>query len=352
MKSLIKQLQVLSELNGAPAHERHVAHYLYEQSKPYADEVFKDNLGSVIARKGTQGPKIMIAGHMDEVGLLVTKITSEGFIKFQTLGGWFSQVMLAQSWQIVTSKGIVYGVTGVKPPHLIPLADRSKAIEIKSMYIDIGVKSKQEAEKLGVKIGDYIVPDTQFRVLGDGKHLVGKAWDNRSGSAVVLEVLKALKGHPNTVFGAYTVQEEVGLRGAKTATYKVTPDIAIAIDTGVGNDVPGGEKEEQTLGAGPQIVVYDAGLIAHKELRDFTIDLAKKNDIPYQESYVERGQTDAGAMHIAHQGAASIAICIPTRYMHSHISMIHIDDVLNTIKLVTKLIEALNQKTVDTLIYT
>ncbi|CCV64352.1 Endo-beta-1,4-glucanase [Alteracholeplasma palmae J233] len=349
---LLKTLKDLSTLNGVPGNEKDVSRYVVENIKNTVDEVNFDNLGSVIAKKGTKGPKVMIAGHMDEVGLMVTQITKEGFVKFQPLGGWFSQVMLAQVWQIHTKKGVIFAVTGVKPPHLIPASERSKAIEISSMYLDLGAKTKEEVLELGVSIGDTITPYTEFRELGNKDYLLGKAWDNRVGSAVVMHVLSELgKNDKNQLYGTFTVQEEVGLRGAKTSSYKVHPQIAIAVDTGVGNDVPGGDPVEQTLGNGPQILIYDGGLIAHKGLRDFVINIAKENNIPYQEAYITGGRTDAGNMHLAHEGAASLSICIPTRYMHSHTSIIHKQDVLNTIKLLKLVVERLDEETVNRLLY-
>lgn len=351
MKKLLETLKDLSMLNGVPGNEKDVSQYISSEIKGVADEVVYDNLGSVIGIKGSKGPRIMLAGHMDEVGLMVTQITKEGYIKFQTLGGWFSQVMLAQEWQINTEKGIVYGITGVKPPHLIPLAERSKAIEISSMYLDIGVANKEEALALGIKIGDTITPVTEFRQMGNPDYLLGKAWDNRVGSAVVMHVLNEVKKHENQLFATFTVQEEVGLRGAKTSSYKVHPQIAIAVDTGVGNDVPGGEPEGQTLGKGPQILFYDGGLIAHRGLRQFVINLAEEHNIPYQEAYITGGRTDAGNMHLAHEGAAALSICIPTRYMHSHTSVIHKKDVEYTIELLKLVVEKLDEKTVNQILF-
>ena len=348
MKKEYKLLKKLSTVAGVPGNEKNVSKLISEEIKGSVDDLTYDNLGSVIGKIGKQGPKVMIAGHMDEVGLLVTQITKEGFVKFQTLGGWFSQVMLAQVWEIHTKKGIVLGVTGVKPPHIIPADKRNVAIDIATMYLDLGVSSKEEAEKLGVEPGNMVVPHSEFQVLGNEKYLLGKAWDNRIGSAVVIEVLKRLGKHDtNQLFGTFTVQEEVGLRGAKTSSYVVAPEIAIAVDTGLANDVPGGEASEQSLGKGPQILLFDAGLVPHQALREFVINVAKEENIPYQEAFITGGRTDAGHMHLAHKGAASLSIGIPTRYMHSHTSIIHYDDYENTIKLVLAVIKKLDQKAVD-----
>ena len=348
MKKEYELLKKLSLVAGVPGNEKKVSELISHEIKPFVDELTYDNLGSVIGQKGHQGPRVMIAGHMDEVGLLVTQITKDGFVKFQTLGGWFSQVMLAQVWEIHTKKGIVLGVTGVKPPHIIPADKRNVAIDIQTMYLDLGVSSKEEAEKLGVEPGNMVVPRGSFEVLGNDKYLLGKAWDNRIGSAVVIEVLKRLEGElSNQLFATFTVQEEVGLRGAKTSSYAVAPEIAIAVDTGLANDVPGGDASEQSLGKGPQILLYDAGLVPNQALRKFVIDVAKEENILYQEAFITGGRTDAGHMHLAHQGAASLSIGIPTRYMHSHTSIIHYDDYENTVKLMVAVLKKLDRQAAD-----
>lgn len=348
MKKEYELLKKLSLAPGVPGNEKKVSQLIVKEIEGSVDELTFDHLGSVIGKKGQHGPVVMIAGHMDEVGLLVTQITKDGFVKFQTLGGWFSQVMLAQVWDIHTKKGIVLGVTGVKPPHIIPADKKNVAIDIQTMYLDLGVSSKEEAEALGVEPGNMVTPHSSFEVLGNDKYLLGKAWDNRIGSAVIIEVLKRLNQTlSNQLYGTFTVQEEVGLRGAKTSSYVVHPEIAIAVDTGLANDVPGGDASEQSLGKGPQILLYDAGLVPNQALRKFVIDCAKEEKIPYQEAFITGGRTDAGHMHLAHQGAASLSICIPTRYMHSHTSIIHYDDYENTIKLMLAVIKKLDRKAVD-----
>jgi putative aminopeptidase FrvX len=347
----IERIKVLSELPGVPGNEYKVAAYIIEQIKDNVDQVFKDHIGSVISKIGNEGPKIMIAGHMDEIGLMVTQITKEGFIKFQTLGGWFSQVMLAQEWEIHTAKGIVFGVTGSKPLHIIPAEKRKEAIPIDQMFIDVGVTSKDACEALGVEVGQMIVPHTKFKVLGDGKHLLGKAFDNRIGSMIVMEVAERLpKTLKNIVYPSFTVMEEVGLRGAKTSSHMVNPDVAIAVDTSLGMDVPNGDPNEQSLGKGPQILLFDARLIPNRKLRAYAIETAKKHNIPYQEAHITGGGTDAGMMHLAHQGALGLSICIPTRYIHSHTGIVHIDDVEHTIQLLVHMIEGLDQAKFEALL--
>lgn len=343
-------LKTITSIPGVPGNEVQVARYIKSELEGHAD-ITQDYLGSVIAKKGNLGPKVMIAGHMDEIGLLITSITKEGFLKFQTLGSWFSQVMLAQVWDVITDKATVKAVTGVKPPHMIPVEQRKQALPVEQMYLDIGVASKEEAEALGIRPGQMVVPHHVFEVLGNGKYLLSKAWDNRIGCAVVMEVIRRLDSNErNTVYGTFTVQEEVGLRGAKTSSYVVHPDIAIAVDAGIAADVPNGDAFEQSLGKGPQILLYDSGLIPNRKLRRFVIDLAEQEKIPYQEAYIPKGRTDAGNMHLAHQGALALSITIPTRHLHSHTSIIHHDDYEHTIRLLLKVIEKLDRKRLDQLL--
>lgn len=348
-------LKKLSELNGIGGHEKYVRKFMEQEFAKIVEKnhIFYDNIGSVIASMGTSGPKIMLAGHMDEIGMIVTKITDEGFIKFQTIGGWWSQVMLAQQMNITTSEGrVILGVTGSKPPHILTAEERKNAAKIDDIYIDIGVETKAEAENLGIKIGDMITPAISFSVLANQDFLLGKAWDNRIGCAIVLEVMKELKSAslPNQIFGVGTVQEEVGLRGAKTASNLVKPDISIALDVGIAKDTPGTDGSSK-MGKGPQILLYDGGLVGHVGLRNLFLETAGKNEIPVQLDYLTCGATDAGAMHLAHHGSPAISLCIPSRYIHSHTSMISYKDFKNCVKLIVEVVKQLDQKMVDTITY-
>src|SRR5699024_9469929 len=208
----------------------------------YSDEVYTDHLGSLIGKKtGTEnGPKVMVAGHLDEVGFMITRIDKDGFLYFQTIGGWWNQVMLAQRVTIMTKKGNVTGVIGSKPPHILSPEERKKPVEIKDMFIDIGASSKEEAESLGVRPGDSVVRYLAFTHMTNEKILLAKAWDNRIGCAIAIEVLNRLKdeNHPNIVYGVGTVQEEVGLRGARTSAHLIKPDIAFGVDVGIAGDTP------------------------------------------------------------------------------------------------------------------
>ncbi|WP_210609378.1 M42 family metallopeptidase [Priestia flexa] len=356
MKKLDETLQMLKDLTdakGIPGNEREPREVMKKYIESYADSISTDGLGSLIAEKvgDENGPKIMVAGHLDEVGFMVTQIDDKGFIRFQTVGGWWSQVMLAQRVTIVTRKGDITGVIGSKPPHILPAEVRKKTVEIKDMFIDIGASSREEAMKWGVKPGDQIVPYFEFTVMNNEKMLLAKAWDNRIGCAIAIDVLKNLKGqeHPNVVYGVGTAQEEVGLRGAKTSANLIQPDIAFGVDVGIAGDTPGvSEKEAASkMGEGPQIILYDASMVSHKGLRDFVTDVADEMNIPYQFDAISGGGTDSGAIHISANGVPALSITIATRYIHSHAAMLHRDDYENAVKLITEVIKKLDRETVN-----
>lgn len=354
----LQMLKDLTDAKGIPGNEREPREVMKKYIEPFADEIDHDGLGSLIAKKtgDADGPKIMVAGHLDEVGFMVTKIDDKGFISFQPVGGWWSQVMLAQRVNIVTRKGdTVTGIIGSKPPHILTAEARKKPVDIKDMFIDIGATSKEEAMEWGVLPGDMIVPYFEFTVMNNDKYLLAKAWDNRIGCAIAIDVMKALKGenHPNIVFGVGAVQEEVGLRGAKTAATKVKPDIGFAVDVGIAGDTPGVTSKEAAskMGDGPQILLYDASMVSHKGLRDLVVDTAEEHGIPYQFEAIPGGGTDAGSIHVSGNGVPSLAICIATRYIHSHAAMLHRDDYENAVKLIVEVIKKLDRETVNRIIF-
>lgn len=283
---------------------------------------------------------------------MVTQIDDKGFIKFQTVGGWWSQVMLAQRVTITTRKGDeVIGVIGSKPPHILPADVRNKVVDIKDMFIDIGAASKDEVLEWGVRPGDMVTPYFEFNVMKNDKYLLAKAWDNRIGCAIAIDVMKALQNekHPNILYSVGNVQEEVGLRGAKTATYKIQPDIGFAVDVGVAGDTPGVTAKESTskMGAGPQIVVYDASMVSHRGLREFVLDVADEHNIPYQFEAMAGGGTDAGSIHVTANGVPALSIGIATRYIHSHAGILHRDDYDNAVKLMVEVIKKLDRDAVN-----
>jgi len=350
-----KMLKVLSELNGVPGNETQVKNFLAKELEEVCDTVTYDKIGSVIGKivGKEEGPRIMIAGHMDEIGFMVTQITKGGYLKVLPLGGWWGQVVLAQQVTVTTSEGKEYrGVIGSKPPHILTPEEVKKPTDIKNIFIDLGVDDKEAVEALGVQIGDMVTPYIEFTEMANPDYLLGKAWDNRIGCLVALDVAKNLKNeeHNNVVYAVGTVQEEVGLRGAGTTANIVNPDVAIAVDVTIATDIPGGD-DTCKFGEGPQILVYDGGLVGHRGLRAKMLEVAKKHDIPVQLGHLRRGGTDAGRMSLAHDGAPSVSLCIPSRYIHSHTSMIHRKDYENCVKLVTELVKELDKESVDKLTY-
>jgi endoglucanase len=221
------------------------------------------------------------------------------------------------------------------------------------MFIDVGVTEKfNPMKKLGIKLGDPIIPESEFTIMSNKKMYMAKAFDNRVGCAIVIELLRKLKRikHPNTVLGTASVQEEIGSRGAHTIAHQGKPDVCIVVDTGIGQDIPPkGFSKAEKMGAGAEVFIYDAGMIPNIKLRDLVIKTAEEKKIPYHLSYLERGGTDGARIHISRSGVPSIVIGLPVRYIHSHNSILNRDDYNNTIKLIYEVVRKLDKKTVKSL---
>ena len=345
-------LKEITEANGVSGYEDEVRRIMARELKGSVSELKYDKMGSIMGvQPGTAAnPRVMVVGHMDEIGFMVKEITDDGYIKFLPLGGWWGHVALGQRMRIITSSGPVLGVVGSRPPHILEQAQREKVLDIKDMFIDVGVVQKFDVKKkLGIKQGDPIIPDSQFTIMVNKKLYMAKAFDNRVACAIVVEVSRRLKKikHPNTFLASASVQEEVGLRGAQTLGWLGEPDICLVVDTGIALDVPPeSTKKAERLGGGPAILLYDAGMIPNQKLRDLVMDTAKKAKIPYHVTTMERGATDGGRIHISRVGVPSIVIGPPVRYIHSHNAILHRDDYDNTIKLLVELIKRLDAKTV------
>ncbi|MBC7327275.1 M42 family metallopeptidase [bacterium] len=347
-------LRLLCNADGPSGYEEGVRSLMRELMEKFVDEIQTDKLGTLVGiKKGTQEqPRVMLAAHMDEIGFIVRYITKEGYLKFTPLGGWMDQLILGQRVVIKTREGDVLGVIGCKPPHIVPPAERTKLIERKDMFIDVGVKSEEEVAGLGIKIGDPIVPYGPFEEMAKGKAYMGKGLDDRVGCALLIKILEEVgSDHPNTIYAAATVQEEVGLRGAQTAAYLVKPDVAIALEVAIAGDVPGVNPEDAQakLGGGPVICLYDVSLIPNIRLRDLFIDTAKELGISYQFEIMEGGATDAGRIHLYAEGVPSIVIGVPTRHIHSPIGIMSAEDFENTKKLLIAVLKKLDSQTVVSL---
>ncbi|SDI42388.1 Putative aminopeptidase FrvX [Alteribacillus persepolensis] len=351
MKQETQQLfQTLTELPGAPGFEHEVRKFVKSELETYSDEIVQDNLGSVFGvKKGaSDGPKVMVAGHMDEVGFMVTSITKKGLIRFETLGGWWSQVLLAQRVQIMTDNGPVIGVIGSTPPHLLEEAQRNKPMPLKKMYIDIGADDKEDAEQIGIKPGQQIVPICPFTPMANKKKILAKAWDNRYGVGLSIELLKGLQGTslPNTLYSGATVQEEVGLRGAATSSHMIKPDIFYALDASPANDATGGKNAFGQLGQGALLRIFDRTMVTHRGMREFLLDTAETHNIPYQ-FFVSQGGTDAGRVHIANDGVPSAVVGVCSRYIHTSASILHVDDYAAAKEFIVKLVQATDKQAVE-----
>lgn len=355
MDHTLELFKTLTEADGVPGFEREVRKHMERYLAPVSEELLRDNLGGIVGKKTgvNGGPRILIAGHLDEVGFMVTHVTEKGFVHFQPVGGWWPNVMLAQRVRIKGRYGDVVGIIGSKPPHVLSAEDRNKIMPIKDMFIDMGAKDREDAEKLGVRPGDMITPVSDFFTMRNGELLAGKAMDNRAGCAVAVQVLQHLQdmAHPNVVYSGATVQEEVGLRGAETLANLVRPDIAIAVDVGLAYDTPGFDSHPASanVGEGPLMLIYDASMVPHVGLRNLIMDTAKELDIHLQVDAIAGGGTDAGSFHLSGAGCPSIALGFATRYIHSHTAVLARRDFEQLVTLITAVVKKLDAITVQSL---
>lgn len=330
-------LKRLTEASGLPGMEGEVRDLIREEIKGLVDEIRTDALGNLIAfKKGTKtGPTVMLAAHMDEVGLMVTFLQKNGLLRCKPLGGVDPRVLVSK--KVVIGKNRVPGVIGSKPIHLQTPDERKTAIPLDKLYIDIGAKSKEEAEKL-VEIGDPILFDTQYAEVGEGC-AKAKAFDDRIGCAVIIDILKRNPELP--VYAVFTVQEEVGLRGASVAAHDLDVDFAMVFEGTTASDVPNmSERHYSTgLGEGPAISLMDAGMIANRKMVQELIDVAQENRLPYQFRRTAFGGTDAGRIHLTKEGIPACVLSVPTRYIHSPVSLIKLNDYHTLIELVDKYLQ-------------
>jgi len=339
--NLTKTLEKLSNACGVTGREEEVRNLMKELLKSYVDEVKEDKLGNVIGikrarkKRGKKKPlTVMLAAHMDEIGLMVKTVTKEGFLQFAKIGGIDDRILLAQRVIVHTQKKPLPGIIGSKPPHIQKEEERKKIVSANEMFIDIGAKNKEEAKKMGVQIGDPVSFDSKFAKVGRNV-VIGKAFDDRAGCALMIETMKELGEVDCNVYAVGTVQEEVGLRGATVAAFGIYPDVAIAFDVTVAGDVPGVKEVEAPIkmGKGPSFTVADAGLIAHPKVLRLLVETAEENKIPYQLETGLPGSTDAARIALTREGVPSGVISIPTRYIHSPTAMLNLSDLRNAVKL-------------------
>ncbi len=359
MASREELLRDLTDAFGPTGFEGPVRAIIRRELDPIVDDIRTDGIGSLIARvRGAAGsPRVMITAHMDEVGLMVRHVTPEGYVKFQTLGGWLDQALINQRWVIHTRNGPVNGVTGIKTVHVMQPDDRTKVFKKEAMFVDVGATDKDDAEsRLGIMPGDPIAPDSPFTPLNGGDLYLGKAWDDRVGLAVMIEAIRALRESdgepfPGTLFGVATVQEEVGLRGAQTSSYQVEPDVGLNLESGVAGDYPGTNADEaqEKIGGGPAIFLHDSSMLPNLRLRDLAVEAAREVDVPVQFNVLSGYGEDGAEIQRSRSGAPAINIAVPTRYLHSHNGVISRRDFDHAVQLVTAIVRRLDAETAERL---
>lgn len=324
--NIIKILEKLTKINGVSGNEEDVKNFISEEMKKYCDEVYTDAMGNLIAHKKGSGKKVMLAAHMDEIGIMVTNIDENGFLSFTSIGGLNTPNL---SNLRVEFKNGIKGVIGAREEEF-----RKKA-SLDKLYIDIGVSSKKEAEKL-ICIGDVAAFEGGF--YKKGNTVVSKALDNRAGCTILIGAASMAQTN-NDLYFVFTTQEEVGLRGAKTAAFAIEPDIAIAVDVTDTGDTPDAPTMAVKIGGGAAIKVMDRSVICDAEVRTLLIETAKKNKIAYQLEIMTDGGTDAGAIHLTKAGIKTGGISVPTRYIHSPSEMINTEDLENCTKLIAEAVK-------------
>jgi endoglucanase len=358
----IELLGDLSNAFGVSGFEDEVREVISNKIESHVDEIQTDALGNLIAtRKGSSDFKLMLDAHMDEIGLMVNYVDDKGFLRFTNLGGWDPRILPSQTATVLTRDGEkIKGVIGTVPPHISRFEERDKPFRMEDLFIDIGVSSKEEVEKMGIRIGDPAVPAYPFEVLNPpssplpdrqagfnkggnrGIMVMGKALDDRVGCAVLIKILENLSDKLDfTVVCNFATGEEIGLRGARTAAYQIEPDLALAFEGTIGADVPGIPPQRQPvgLGKGPAITVADRTLVVNRNLVKAIESLAEKENIPFQTKLPAFGGTDAGVIHLTRGGILSGVISVPCRYIHSPFSIMRLEDFENTVKLAHSLVK-------------
>ena len=338
MKDLLKKL---SEAPGVSGNESRIKRIIIDEVKDFVDEIKEDSMGNLITiKKGKKNFNIMVATHMDEIGFMVKHIDDKGFISFETIGGFDPKSLGSQRVRIHSSNGDILGVIGLKPPHITSQDEKDKALKLEDLKIDIGLNSKEEVESLGIKPGDSITRDISFAELGKENIVSCKSFDNRAGCAILIEIIKKIKNPDFTLYGVFTTQEEVGLRGAKTAAYGLDINFALIIDSTTAGPIPKTEIDKVTisLGKGPSIDLMDRGFILNEKVKNLLIKSANDAKVPFQ-THISSGSTDGAAVHITKEGIPTGVISIPSKYIHSTVEIVDINDLDNTLKLVMKSLE-------------
>jgi putative aminopeptidase FrvX len=350
MSPMSKEMELLEKLSnafGPSGNEEDVAAILKQELESFADKTIVDKLGNVLFyHKGKKDhPRIMLSAHMDEVGFIVTFIEETGFLRFDTIGGITNNVIPGQRVLFRGNRGYLKGIVGTKPPHIMAPEEQNKMIPKEDLFIDIGADSLGQANKKGADVGMQGVFDVEFANLGNGYYR-GKALDDRAGCTVLVEAFKALQDSPCAVVAVGSVQEELGMRGARTAAWQVDPDYGLALEGTFVADVPGTrpDRVSSKIKGGPVLTIMDRSVFTHPQVLKTLIKAGKDKAIPFQFKKVPVGGTDAGAIHLTRAGVPSGTVAVPCRYIHGPASIVHIDDLRNATRLVIEFVEAISTK--------
>ena len=349
----VQLLRALADAPGPSGFEEPVRKIMVERMKPLADKLSYDGMGSVIAVQGTSGPRIMVDAHMDELGGVIRRVTNDGYLTMQMLGGWLDQALVDQRWTILGAKGPVRAVTGIRDIHIVPQEERTRVYPREWIFLDVGAKSAAEVAQMGLGPGDPVAPDAPFAVMNGTQNYLGKGWDDRAGCAVLIEAMRRLSKtpHPNQIFWVATVQEELGLRGAHTATDIVKPEIGIAIEAGVTRDAPkvGPEEAQEVLGGGPAIFLYDSSALANLKFVKMIKQTAHGKNIPLQADEIQGYGDDSAEIQKSNGGVPTANLAVPVRYTHAHNGIMNRGDFDSMVDLVVALLQGLDAKTVANL---
>ncbi len=354
MKTDMALLQQFSEARGISGHEDEVRALVAAELTGYGD-FSADGTGSLFCVNGADGPRVMLAAHMDEIGFMVQNILPNGFLQLVGIGGWWPHTLLSQPVTVKTRSGrLIPGVIGSKPPHFLPEGQRNSVMSMDALFVDVGAESKEQVTaEFGIRPGDAVTPDVPFGRLAHPDRVVGKAFDNRAGLSVMVEAFRRLcdEGHPNTLIAAATVQEEVGTRGARTAGVAMQPDCVLVLEGPPADDTPGfsAVDSQGALGTGVQLRLFDPTAITNPRLAALAEDVATQCGIPFQLTVRRSGGTDAGALHISGRGIPCIVLGIPTRYIHAHRGVLDMRDYKAAVELTVALARALDAEAVKAL---
>lgn len=342
MDEIRRLLTLFADAHGVSGYEGHIGALLAQELESLVDEVKTDAMGNVVGTRRGDGPAVMIAAHMDEIGFMVKYIDEQGFLRFVPLGGWYDQMVLGQRVVVHGRSGRLTGVIGSKPPHIMDEEERKKIVKIKDMFIDVGASDAEDAAKLGVEIGSPVTVERSMAPLAHDL-VTGKSFDDRAGLATLVSALQKLKGEDvhATIYAVGTVQEEVGLKGARVSAFGLEPDAALVTDVTIPGDHPGVTKEQRhvALGKGPVITVVDAdgrGVMVPPRIVDWLRASADAGSLPYQLDVGSGGTTDATSIHLTKTGIPTGVISVPTRYIHSPIEVLSLADVDQAAELIAQ----------------